>query len=170
MRHEFLYSTRGRAHVSGDLLQLTGSFLMNAENVTIDPKSEIQVVQQLYAALGKGDIPTVMSLLAEDVLWEMPHPREQVPFGGIWKGIEEVKQFFMTTHDCAQFKQVQLQEYIAQGDKVVVIGHNKVMAKPTGKEYENDFVAVWTVQGGKIKEMRDFMDTVQAIEAFQTDA
>ena len=76
----------------------------------------------------------------------------------------------MTTHDCAQFKQVQIQDYIAQEDKVVVIGHNKVMAKSTGREYENDFVAVWTVQYGKIKEMRDFMDTVQAVTAFQTDA
>lgn len=143
---------------------------MGLENALVENLTNIQIVQQLYTALGKGDIPTVLSLLAEDVVWEMPHPRDQVPFGGIWKGVEEVKQFFMTTHDCAQFKQVQIQEYIAQEDKVVVIGHNKVMAKPTGKEYENDFVAVWTVQYGKIKEMRDFMDTVQAVTAFQTDA
>ncbi|MEB3122722.1 MAG: nuclear transport factor 2 family protein [Microcystis aeruginosa BS13-02] len=143
---------------------------MDPENAVVENLTNIQIVQQLYTALGKGDIPTVLSLLAEDVVWEMPHPRDQVPFGGIWKGVEEVKQFFMTTHDCAQFKQVQIQEYIAQEDKVVVIGHNKVMAKPTGKEYENDFVAVWTVQYGKIKEMRDFMDTVQAVTAFQTDA
>jgi len=143
---------------------------MDPENAVVENLTNIQIIQQLYTALGKGDIPTVLSLLAEDVVWEMPHPRDQVPFGGIWKGVEEVKQFFMTTHDCAQFKQVQIQEYIAQEDKVVVIGHNKVMAKPTGKEYENDFVAVWTVQYGKIKEMRDFMDTVQAVTAFQTDA
>ncbi|GCL48312.1 nuclear transport factor 2 family protein [Microcystis aeruginosa] len=143
---------------------------MGLENALVENLTNIQIVQQLYTALGKGDIPTVLSLLAEDVVWEMPHPRDQVPFGGIWKGVEEVKQFFMTTHDCAQFKQVQIQDYIAQEDKVVVIGHNKVMAKPTGKEYENDFVAVWTVQYGKIKEMRDFMDTVQAVTAFQTDA
>lgn len=142
---------------------------MGRENALLETLANIQIVQQLYTALGKGDIPTVLSLLAEDVVWEMPHPRNQVPFGGIWKGIEEVKQFFMTTHDCAQFKQVQIQDYIAQEDKVVVIGHNKVMAKPTGKEYENDFVAVWTVQYGKIREMRDFMDTVQAVTAFQTD-
>jgi len=143
---------------------------MDPENAVVENLTNIQIIQQLYTALGKGDIPTALSLLAEDVVWEMPHPRDQVPFGGIWKGVEEVKQFFMTTHDCAQFKQVQIQEYIAQEDKVVVIGHNKVMAKPTGKEYENDFVAVWTVQYGKIKEMRDFMDTVQAVTAFQTDA
>ncbi|BFM38828.1 nuclear transport factor 2 family protein [Synechocystis sp. LKSZ1] len=143
---------------------------MSSENAPIETLTNIQVVQQLYAALGKGDIPTVLSLLAEDVVWEMPHPRELVPFGGIWKGVEEVKQFFITTHNSAQFKQTQLQDYIAQADKVVVVGHNKVVAKPTGKEYENDFVAVWTVQDGKIKEMRDFMDTVQAVAAFQPNA
>jgi ketosteroid isomerase-like protein len=143
---------------------------MDTEKAAVGIPATTQVVQRFYAALGQGDIPTVLSLLAEDVMWEMPHPRDQVPFGGIWQGVDEVKQFLMTTHSCAQFKQVQLQEYIAQGDKVVVIGHNKVIAKPTGKEYANDFVAVWTVQDGKIKEMRDFMDTAQAVAAFQADA
>jgi ketosteroid isomerase-like protein len=97
----------------------------------------------------------------------MPHPRDIVPFGGKWHGREEVKQFFSTMHDYTQFKQVALQEYVAQNDKVIVIGHIKVLVKPTDREYENDLVAVYTLENGKVKEMRDFMDTVPAIDAFR---
>jgi hypothetical protein len=40
------------------------------------------------------------------------------------------------------------------------------MAKPVNREYENDLVAVWTVKDGKVKQMRDFMDTAPAVAAF----
>ena len=139
---------------------------MNSQITQTKIQENLAVVQQVYGALGKGDIPTVLSYLAEDIEWSMPHPREIVPYGGKWQGRQEVAKFFSTMHDYAEFKQVQLQEYVAQNDKVIVLGHIKVMAKPSDRQYENDLVAVWTVQNGKVKQMRDFMDTVPAIEAF----
>jgi ketosteroid isomerase-like protein len=133
----------------------------------MNTQENVQVVQQVYAALGKGDIPSVLNLLTDDVEWDMPFPKEIVPFGGKWQGREEVKKFFAVMHDNAEVQQFALQDYIAQNDKVVVIGHNKVLAKPVGRAYENDFVAVWTVENGKVKQMRDFMDTAQAVAAFR---
>lgn len=129
--------------------------------------TNVEVVKQAYAALGKGDIPAFMNLLADDVVWDMPHPRESVPFGGKWHGHEGLKEFLGVMRDYTQMKQMKLAEFIAQNDKVVVVGYVKVLAKPTNREYENELVAVWTVENGKIKEMKDFMDTVQAVSAFK---
>ena len=140
----------------------------NQEQATLE-STNVALVKQAYAALGKGDIPTFMSLLADDVVWDMPHPREIVPFGGKWHGHEELKKFLEAMHDYTQMKQVKLDEFIAQNDKVVVIGYVKVLAKPLNREYENELVAVWTIENGKIKQMKDFMDTVQAVSAFQGD-
>ncbi|MBE9222359.1 nuclear transport factor 2 family protein [Cyanobacterium stanieri LEGE 03274] len=134
----------------------------------IDKNQNLEVVKSFYAALGKGDIPTVLSMLTDDAQWDMPHPREIVPFGGVWSGKGEVKKFFQVMHDTVKVKGFDLQEFLADKDKVIVIGKMKGVAIPTGKEYENDLVAVWTVENGKIKGMRDFMDTVQGIEAFTT--
>lgn len=139
---------------------------MNSQTITANVQENLEVVQQVYAALAKGDIPTVLSLLSDDVEWSMPHPREIVPYGGKWQGRQQVAAFFSVMHDHAEFKQVQLQEYVAQNDKVIVLGHIKVMAKPSNREYENDLVAVWTIRNGKVTQMRDFMDTVPAIDAF----
>lgn len=140
--------------------------IMNSQTIKTRVRDNVKVVQQVYAALGKGDIPTVLSFLTDDVEWSMPHPPEIVPYGGKWQGREEVAKFFSVMHDYAEFQQVQLQEYIAQNDKVIVLGHIKVKAKPSDRQYENDLVAVWTIENGRVKQMRDFMDTVPAIEAF----
>lgn len=129
-------------------------------------EENVKVVKQVYAALGKGDLPTVMQMLADDVEWDMPHPREIVPFGGKWQGKEEVKKFFATMHETVETKQVQVHEFVAENNKVVVICTMKLLAKPTQQEWENDVVAVWTLEAGKVKQMRDFMDTVQAVTAF----
>ena len=139
---------------------------MNSQTVETTVQDNVKIVLQVYAALGRGDIPTVLSLLADDVEWSMPHPRTIVPYGGKWQGKKEVAKFFSIMHDFTEVQQVQLQEYIAQNDKVIVLGHIKLKAKPSDRDYENDLVAVWTVQDGKVKQMRDFMDTVPAIEAF----
>jgi uncharacterized protein len=139
---------------------------MTSQTIESNVEQNLAVVKQVYAALSKGDIPTVLSLLADDVEWEMPHPQEIVPYGGKWQGRDKVAEFFHVMHDHAEFKQVQLQEYVAQNDKVIVLGHIKVMAKPVDREYENDLVAVWTVKDGKVKQMRDFMDTAPAVAAF----
>jgi ketosteroid isomerase-like protein len=139
---------------------------MSNLNESSKSPENLQLVKDFYAALGKGDIPTVLGMLSDDAEWEMPHPRDVVPFGGKWQGKEEVKKFFGVMHDTVQMKGVELQEFVTEGNKVVVIGHMKAVALPTGKEYENDLVAVWTVEQGKIKGMRDFMDTVQGIKAF----
>ena len=158
------------------ILAIRNFKIMNSKTIETTVQDNVKVVQQVYAALSKGDIPTVLSLLADDVEWSMPHPQEIVPYGGKWQGREQVAKFFSVMHDHAEFQQVQLQEYIAQNDKVIVLGHIKVKAQPGGhagspsahRQYENDLVAVWTIQNGKVRQMRDFMDTVPAIEAFSS--
>jgi len=141
---------------------------MTNSNKIENKNDNLKVVQDFYGALGKGDIPTVLSMITDDAEWDMPHPRNVVPFGGKWKGKEEVTKFFQVMHDTVQVKGFELQEFLADKNKVIVIGKMKGVAISTGKEYENDLVAVWTVENGKIKGMRDFMDTVQGIGAFSS--
>jgi len=139
---------------------------MNSEQTTFNPEENIKLVKLFYATLGKGDIASVLNLLADDVEWEMPHPREVVPFGGIWSGRDQVGQFFKVTHDCSEFKKVELKEFIAQNDKVVVIGYTEVLVKSNNRLYGNDLVAIWTIDNQKIKKMKDYMDTAPAVLAF----
>ena len=48
-------------------------------------KSNIKVVQQLYAAFSKGDIEGILSVLCDDVVWSEPE-NPYNPAGGTRKG------------------------------------------------------------------------------------
>ena len=50
-----------------------------------------QLVQEAYAAFGRGDIPAILGMLDEGVEWTAP---EALPQGGGFKGREEVGRFF----------------------------------------------------------------------------
>ena len=53
----------------------------------------IETVKDAYAAFGRGDAATILSMLAPDVSWEVEGPAE-ISFAGIRKGPEAVKGFF----------------------------------------------------------------------------
>lgn len=58
-------------------------------------------------------------------------------------------------------------EFIAQGNKVVVLGHGAWTARETGRDFESDWVHVFTIDGGQITAFREFLDVQFAVEAFQ---
>ena len=60
-----------------------------------------------------------------------------------------------------------LRDFIAQGNKVVVVGYQRGRAKPTGRLYEIEFVHLWSVRDGKISEFWVYTDTVALVEALR---
>ena len=56
-------------------------------------------------------------------------------------------------------------DYLADGDKVVVLGHQKGTAIATGKPFEMEFAQVWTLSEGKIMKLRSYFDTAHIIDA-----
>ena len=53
---------------------------------------------------------------------------------------------------------------------VVVLGHGTWRVKDTGRDFESDWVDVFTIKDGSIAAFRDFMDTGAALKAFQCEA
>ena len=61
--------------------------------------------------------------------------------------------------------QLEIKQLIAEGDKVVseMLGTSK---STEGKDYNNTYCLILTVQDGKIKEMREYLDTELITEVF----
>ena len=55
---------------------------------------------------------------------------------------------------------------IAQGDIVVVLGHERSIAKPTGRSFEQEWAHVYTLRDGKIATGRFFENTAAEVAAF----
>ena len=66
----------------------------------------VQLVQQAYQSVKNGDTQTLLNMLAQDVLWELPE-MPNVPFSGTWKGRQQVGEFFRKMNevqDVIEFK------------------------------------------------------------------
>ncbi len=128
-------------------------------------QTNVDVVQQAYAAFGRGDIPTLLSFLTDDVEWSQPGP-SVVPFAGTRRGHEGVAEFFSLVGETLEFEQFEPREFVAQGDTVVVLGYERSLVKPTGHTIEQEWVHVYTLRDGKIAKGRLFEDTAAQIVAF----
>ncbi|MET3244311.1 ketosteroid isomerase-like protein [Burkholderia sp. OAS925] len=59
-------------------------------------QSNVQLVQQAYAAFGRADIDGVLQTLSENVDWFIPGPTDIIPFVGRRHGPQEVAAFLGT--------------------------------------------------------------------------
>jgi ketosteroid isomerase-like protein len=122
-----------------------------------EPENE-RVVQEMYAAFGRGDIPGVLDKLADDIEWRIAGPSE-LPYAGLHRGRGEVAKFFETFGRSAEFEMFEPQEYFSRGDKVVVLGHERQRVKATGLVVETEWAMVFTLSAGKIARFHNFVDT-----------
>lgn len=126
-----------------------------------------KVVQDAYAAFGRGDIPTLLGYMTEDVHWRpVIGTGKQVPFSGERKGKAGVAEFFKQVAASEDFQQFEPREFVAQGDMVVAIGHYRGVTKATGKMFDSDFAMVFTLRGGKVATFREFTDSAAINAAF----
>tara|TARA_R110002072_G_scaffold56097_6_gene145553 strand:+ start:12843 stop:13244 length:402 start_codon:yes stop_codon:yes gene_type:complete len=125
----------------------------------------IDVTKEVFMHFGNGDIPAIVSLLADDVVIDFYGP-DVIPYAGHYEGNQHAAEFFKTVLSSVEIHQFEPEEFLSDGNKVTVTGHLRLTALSTGKQIESDFVHVITVVDGKWSRFRDFMDTSQAVAAF----
>ena len=130
--------------------------------------TKTQVVKQAYAAFGRGDIQGILETLDDEILWKPVHgAASYVPTAGERRGKASVKQFFELVAQSMAFDQFEPREFVAQGDKVIALGHYRARAK-NGGQFESDFVMVFAFRGDKIVGFQEFTDSAALNAAFMT--
>ena len=133
----------------------------------VSEQEQVQTVQQLYAAFGRGDIPTVLNTLTDDVEWEVAGP-SQIAYAGVRRGREQVRQFFQVLGQSVDIQQFEPREFIAQGNHVVVLGFERLRVKSTGCIVDDHWVMVFTLRDGRVVRFREYIDTAAIAAAFET--
>lgn len=126
----------------------------------------IDVTKTVFDAFGRGDISAIVALLHDEIEIEFYGP-QVIPYARHYKGRDQARQFFETVLSSVHIHQFEPQEFICERDKVVVTGHLRLTARPTGRPIESDFVHVITVTDNKWLRFRDFMNTAVAAAALQ---
>lgn len=128
-----------------------------------------EIVQKGYECFGSGDIPGLLDLFVDDIKWTIPEI-DNAPFAGARQGKASVAEFFTqlsTAEDITEFTPT---EFIAQNDKVVVLGKSTATVRATGKTYSTGWAHIFTVKDGKITNFLEFFDNAAATRAFTKTA
>jgi ketosteroid isomerase-like protein len=126
----------------------------------------VRTVSRFYDALGRGDVPALLSLLDPQVEWT---EAERFPYyGGTWHGPQAVLDNLLVplSVDWGDFS-TKAQEFIAEGDRVVCLGTYSGTFKKTGRSFSAAFAHVWTVRGDKLARFDMHTDTAKVLEAMQ---
>jgi ketosteroid isomerase-like protein len=130
----------------------------------MNEQAKTRLVQQAYQRVRGGDIPSFLTLLADDVKWQIP-AMDNVPFAGTWHGSDRVGECFRKMAAVQERIEYTPEYFIAQDDKVVVLGHFVMRVKATGKVSRSAWAQVWTVKDGVITHMQEYVDTAAVSRA-----
>ena len=138
---------------------------MTAQPDEIGVRTNVEVVQETYEAVGRGDISAHLDLLTDDVEWTFQGP-SVIPFTGTRCGREGVAEFFSLVGRNLEFERFEPREFVAQGDTVVVLGFERSIVKPTGRTFEQEWAHVYKLRDGKVAEFLALEDTAAHAVAF----
>jgi len=138
------------------------------EVAEMDEQGNLQVVQGLYAAFGRGDMQAVLDAFADEVDWLVPGA-PAVPWAGPRTSREQIAAYFDLVGELLDIQEHDVQEYLVHGDRVVVFGREKVLVKATNRTFETDWVHLWEVRDGKVVKLRLYADTAAIVVAVREE-
>jgi ketosteroid isomerase-like protein len=119
--------------------------------------ANIQVVKDFFAAMGGGDRQGLLALCADDIEWIIPG--EGWPLAGTHRGHSGLADVLQKAGAEMEISSPQPPEFVAQGDRVLVIGFATGKVKATNRTFEDYFVFAITVRNGKLTNIREYIDT-----------
>jgi uncharacterized protein len=131
-------------------------------------EQNIQTVKDFFAAMGGSDRQALLALTSEDIEWIIPG--KDWPLAGTHRGHAGLQKLLQTASEKVETSVMEHREYIAQGDRVLVIGFAKGKIKATNKTWVDDWVFAITVRNGKLTNIREYVDTQALARASETDA
>lgn len=133
--------------------------------MTRDPDST-SVVRRYVAAVEAGDEHAVRDLFAEDATWTLA--AGTLPISGTWHGrtaiLDEFLAMAMSAYEPGSVS-LEITGLIADGDRVALQWTSRARTRDGGR-YENECIGVFTVRAGKIRSVREYMDTLSASAVF----
>ena len=130
-------------------------------------EKNIQTVKNFFAAIGRGDREALLALVAEDVEWIIPGV--DWPLAGTHHGHDGVVDILETASKSIETT-TEAREFVAQADRVLVVGVARGRIKATNKTFEDDWIFAITVRDGRVANIREYVDTQALARASQMDA
>lgn len=132
----------------------------------VSASGNLAVVDGLYQAFAKGDVPAVLAVMDANIVWneaegflyadQNPYIGPDAVLNGVFARIGAEWEYWNLTD-------IQLHEM--SGNRVLATLRYKAKHKATGKTIDSQTAHLWTLKDGKITAFQQFTDTKQAAAA-----
>ena len=123
--------------------------------------ARIDDLKERYEAFSQGDLDKALDLWSDDFTWQGANSTE-LPGGGEHQGKDEAKQVLQQAVGAYDTFELHADEFLENGDTVVVLGHTNV--KKGDSQAEIPVVHVWRYEGDEVKRLQILTDTLQSAE------
>src|SRR5271165_4295916 len=131
-------------------------------------EENVQTVKDFFAAMGSTNKQALLALVAEDIEWIIPG--ENWPLAGTHRGHAGLADVLQKASEEVETTYPEPPEFVAQGDRVLVVGVAAGKIKATNRAFKDDWVFAITVRNGKLTKIREYIDTQALARASRMDA
>jgi ketosteroid isomerase-like protein len=131
-------------------------------------EENVQIVKDFFAAIGSHNKQDLLALAAEDIEWIIPG--EDWPLAGTHRGHAALAAVLQKASEEVETTYPKPPEFVAQGDRVLVVGVAKGKIKATNKPFKDEWVFDITVRDGKVAHIQEYIDTQALARASQIEA
>lgn len=112
------------------------------------------VIEKMFAAFSSGDIEKLVATVSNDTVW-IYHGTQIIP-KGVFEKKEGVRAFFTNILERTEIINFEPQQFIVEGNTVVVLGQEHQKVKRSGRELKQKWVQIYTVENDLITKMEEF--------------
>jgi hypothetical protein len=135
--------------------------------ISMSIQENVQIAKDTFAAIGRGDMQGLLALFAEGIEWIIPG---EWPLAGTHRGHAGVADLFQKAFEMVEISFLEPREFVAQGDRVLVVGLSRGRVKATNRTFEDHWVFAFTVRNGKVTNIREYIDTLALARGFEMAA
>ena len=125
----------------------------------MNENTNVGTMKQFYTAFLAGDINQVLDLVTDDFVLSNDFTAN-VATAGEFLGKEGLERFFVLLGEVvSEIESFVPEEFIGDGDKVVVLGHERMQVRETEKWVSARWAQIGTFRDGKMCRWVEYSDT-----------
>jgi ketosteroid isomerase-like protein len=122
---------------------------------------KVELSRKGYEAYNRDGPYAILQFLDPEVEWGTPEQGTE----GFYHGHGGVRKFLDDFFEVFEEAQIDPEEFIDAGDRLLVPFRFRAKAKGSGLEIEEHWVHVWTIRGGKAIRLEQYTERAAALEA-----
>jgi ketosteroid isomerase-like protein len=125
------------------------------------PQRNVAIARRAYETYNREGPYAIFQFLDPEIVWGTPEQGTE----GLYHGHEGVRRFLDEFFELFDEAQIDPEEFIDAGERLLVPFRFRAKAKGSGLEIEEHWVHVWTIRGEQAVRLEQYTERAAALES-----